>query len=323
MAPDPRVMPLVEIDAKQVAALAAPYLDSSGVQDIVAIDGGLVNTTYRVTSAAGESVVVRLYARGGESCAREREVLAQAAAMSVAVPRVLGARCAEPLPYLAYRWIDGITFNDLRRQQPGALSSAAHSVGRLAASVRSMRAESLVTTLPRRSIRTEIHRAIERLQNGRVRHRLGAPDADALAGVLEHQLPRLEPLDAEAGVIHGDFNGRNVLVRSNNGTDYAVSGLLDWEDTAIGSPVWDVGSLFRYAHRYDANFRAAFADGYRAAGATLPPDWVDEARLVDSTRLVAILDEPDELPTVFADCRELLSPLWSPLVRLESSQRGA
>jgi hypothetical protein len=85
----------------------------------------------------------------------------------------------------------------------------------------------------------------------------------------------------------------------------------------VGSGLWDVGSLFRYPRRYSPEFRAEFERGYRAARGELPDDWWPAARLLDSTRLVAILAEPQELPSVFAECRELIAAIVADVPRSE------
>ena len=55
-----------------------------------------------------------------------------------------------------------------------------------------------------------------------------------------------------------------------------------------------------------------FADGYRAAGGTLPEDrgtsgWLELARLVDATRLVAIVESLETPRDVVAECAALLT----------------
>jgi hypothetical protein len=90
--------------------------------------------------------------------------------------------------------------------------------------------------------------------------------------------------------------------------------------------LWDVGSLFRYPHRYSEEFRALFAEGYGAAGGSLSPDWYMAARTVDSVRLVSILSEERELLGVFAECIELIQSIVTGLsststVRKKRTQR--
>lgn len=88
-----------------------------------------------------------------------------------------------------------------------------------------------------------------------------------------------------------------------------VAALLDWEHAFLGGALWDVGSLFRYAHRYSERFRSAFEEGYRAAGGALPADWHLVSRLLDATRLVEIFDRAEDLPAVFRECHDLIKTL--------------
>jgi aminoglycoside phosphotransferase (APT) family kinase protein len=217
--------------------------------------------------------------------------------------RIESVERAEGAPHLVYRWIEGVTLNDFRKQAPDRLLPLATSIGGVLAVIARQHVE-----LPRR----ELDRAalVRRLEQGRARERLGGPLADRL-------LTRFEALEAPTGdhLVHGDFGGRNILV--SNGQ---LAGILDWEAASLGSLLWDVGSLFRYPDRYDAAFRADFTSAYRGAGGDLPDDWWRKARLLDATRLVGTLDEPRELPTVFADCRELLERIVTATIR--SALRG-
>ena len=89
--------------------------------------------------------------------------------------------------------------------------------------------------------------------------------------------------------------------------------MIDWEDAGTGSPLVDLGSLFRYPTRYTAVFRGEFEVGYREVGGTLPDDWYRTARLIDALRVIDTLDVVRELPGVFADCRMLLAKLAADL----------
>ena len=100
-----------------------------------------------------------------------------------------------------------------------------------------------------------------------------------------------------------------MLVQRATADRWRITGVIDWEATSTGSPLFDVGSLFRYASRFDGPFRAAFERGYREAEGTLPDGWLLTARLLDATWLIDTLDEPREFPGVYADCRMLLATL--------------
>jgi aminoglycoside phosphotransferase (APT) family kinase protein len=281
---DPRVFPWLEVDLAQVLA--------GRIESVERAEGGLTHTVHRVRLATGELVGVKTFA--SSAFAVEAFLLARLHGV-IPVPAVLQADA----PHLVYRWIEGVTLNDFRKQAPDRLLPLAASIGGVLAVI----ARQEHVELPRR----ELDRAalVRRLEQGRARERLGGPLADRL-------LTRFEALEAPTGdhLVHGDFGGRNILV--SNGQ---LAGILDWEAASLGSLLWDVGSLFRYPDRYDAAFRTDFASAYRNAGGDLPDDWWRKARLLDATRLVGTLDEPRELPTVFADCRELLERIVTATIR--------
>ena len=97
------------------------------------------------------------------------------------------------------------------------------------------------------------------------------------------------------------------------GERWRIGGVIDWEAATCASPLVDIGSLFRYAARYDAKFVADFERGYREADGALPEDWLHSARLIDALWLVEMLDEQRELPGVYADCRMLVAKLVADL----------
>ena len=52
---------------------------------------------------------------------------------------------------------------------------------------------------------------------------------------------RLEELESDRRLVHGDFNPTNILI-----DDGAVSGVLDWEYCHSGTPYMDIGNLLRH-----------------------------------------------------------------------------
>ena len=201
---------------------------------------------------------------------------------------------------IVYRWIEGITFNECRKAEPGAFASLAEPLGRLLAWLARTDATEPYELTP------ILERAYRPLVDGRARQRLGAPLADALRQAIDAAEPQLAW--GNVCLVHGDLGGRNLLVQRAD-ERWRIAGVIDWEATTTGSPLLDIGSLFRYADRYDAEFRADFERGYREADGTLPDDWLRTARLLDATWLVDTLDEPREFPGVYADCRMLLAKL--------------
>lgn len=313
---DPRSFPLVDLDLTYIRAMLLPVLDGAEPCEVVRAEGGLVNTVYRVTLDRGEAVyAVRVYASGHDAFEIERQLLS-VLSTRLPVPEVLfadasGQRCE--YPYVVYRWIEGITLNEARKRTAcAAFLKLAEPLGRLLARIGSISLprslfdgrhleQSVSTGIAARLARAEVQLCV-----GLARERLGEALADRLYECLERSAPRLHALDLTCGRVHGDFGGRNILVKDMGSGEWEISGVLDWESATSGSVFWDIGSLFRYSRRYSPEFRDSFARGYVAAGGRLPRDWCEAARLLDATQLVAILSDEQELPSVYAECRELI-----------------
>jgi aminoglycoside phosphotransferase (APT) family kinase protein len=299
-----------------------PVSGDAELREVVRVDGGLVNTVYRVkTKRAGAAFGLRVYAAGGPAFEAECRLLESLAA-TLPVPRVLYADasrrhyCAHP--YLVYQWIEGITLNECRRQSsPKALLTLAEPLGRLLARIAAALPAAHVSQTLRAA--TALERSDGQLRAGLARERLGCVLADQLRDCLKSSSSTLHALDRTGLLVHGDFGGRNILVKVDESGEWRIGGVIDWEDAAAGSALWDVGSLFRYTRRYSEEFRALFARGYRGAGGKLPPRWWLSARTIDATRLVAILSEERELPGVFAECAELIESLVADSGSSESS----
>lgn len=298
--------------------MLTPALGDVRLLEVARVEGGLVNTVYRVTvNRRDEVFALRVYAADRLTFQRETSLLSQLST-SLPVPEVVyadasGQRCVHP--YLVYRWIEGINLNECRKESaPQVFLSLAGSLGQILANVASIPlaadcADAGLRKLPVIRVEARLRRAEEQLHTGLGRQRLDEVLADSLSDWLNRSAPLLEALEGAPGLVHGDLGGRNILVRATRGGEWAISGLIDWEQAATGSGLWDVGSLFRYGRRYPQAFRTLFEQKYRAAGGVLPPDWWPIARLLDATRLVGILYEEREMPAVIDECRELIRSL--------------
>jgi aminoglycoside phosphotransferase (APT) family kinase protein len=306
---DPRYQPQVEVDQDHLREMVAPIAGGAVLREFELLEGGLVNTVYRVQLApGGTTMALRVYPEGSADAIHSECRILSELNDDLPVSHVLfadpdGRVCGQP--YLIYRWVDGITLNEYRRGAlPSELARLAHPLGRLTARISAH--PSTIGRAPR-PVATELEAALIRLHVGLARERLGAQIADLLAGLLEENAELLGSCESD-GLVHGDYGGRNLLIAPDP-EGWHVSAVLDWDAAASGSALWDVGSFFRYSRRYDAVFTDGFAEGYRAAGGELPDDWWLTARLLDATRVVGILDEPRPLPRIFAECGLLVAAL--------------
>jgi aminoglycoside phosphotransferase (APT) family kinase protein len=297
---DVRVFPLLEVSREQLEDVAGAPLKT-----IEPVAGGLTNTIHKVTTHAGDIFGVKHYAGGRDWFDTELTTLTLLHG-TLPVPDVIHAD--EQKLVIVYRWIEGITLHDLRKGgHSEAFKTLAEPLGRvLAWLAKSDATEPFELT-------AILEESYTRLTTGRARQRMGAPLADALRKLMEAAEPDMAW--GSVCLAHGDLGHRNVLVYQA-GDRWRVNGIIDWETTTTGSPLVDIGSLFRYSRRYDQVFAEAFARGYRDAGGDLPEGWLVASRLLDATWLVDMLDDPHQHhPRVFDDCRILVSNLVDELRR--------
>jgi aminoglycoside phosphotransferase (APT) family kinase protein len=288
-----RVFPLIEVTRDQLAEIVGGRIVRAEP-----VTGGLTNTIHKVTTEDGATFGVKHYAGGRDWFETELTTLTLLH-RTIPVPEVVHAD--EKRHVIVYRWIDGMTLLDLRKEgHTDAFASLAAPLGGvLAWLAKSDATEPFDLT-------AILESTYAQLSLGRARERIGAQLADALKKGLE----AAEPAMAWGSVClsHGDLGHRNILV-ARAGERWRVNGVIDWETATTASPLFDIGSLFRYADRLDEKFRADFERGYRDAGGQLPDNWLVSSRLLDMLAIVDLLDEEQVIEAVFADCKRLLAKL--------------
>jgi aminoglycoside phosphotransferase (APT) family kinase protein len=207
---DVRVFPLLEVSREQLEqAAGAPIVA------VERVDGGLTNTIHKVTLEDGEVLGIKHYAGGRDWFETELTTLTLLHG-TVPVPEVVQA--IEERLVIAYRWIDGITLHELRKQgQLAAFQSLAFPLGRVCAYIAHTDATAPFELTP------ILEQTYGQLTTGRARKRIGPPLADALRKAMEAREP-----DMAFGSVclsHGDLGHRNVLVYQA-GDRWRVNGII-------------------------------------------------------------------------------------------------
>jgi fructokinase len=129
---------------------------------------------------------------------------------------------------------------------------------------------------------------------------------DDLRRLAERWEPRLIEVSHARGLVHCDFNSRNIFV-ARDGDVWRVTGILDWEFAINASPFVDVGNFLRYHRPEHPRFEPSFSRGLREGGLELPPDWLMIARMMDVPALCELLTRPRLPATAAAEVVDLLA----------------
>ena len=276
------------------------------VVEMQPLGDGLRNANFKLRlDGQPEPVVLRIYEHDASLCRKELDLL-RLAGGSVPVPEVIHAEpCGlEDLPpFTLARYIEGVSLRDLRRRgDAGAAAEAAYSagetlaaIGRVAFARPGWLGPGPAVTAPLLEGKDPMPRFVDLcLASSRLERRMPAVLRHGASGLVWQWAPQLARLDEEARLVHGDFNGRNLLVRCLAGR-WSVVAVLDWEFAVSGSPLGDLGNFLRYERAAHPLAEPHFSAGYLHAGGALPRDWRRLARALDVAAICESLTH-DQLP---------------------------
>jgi len=115
------------------------------------------------------------------------------------------------------------------------------------------------------------------------------------------------PDEDENHLVHGDYDPANILVNKID-DQWKITGILDWEFSFSGSPLFDVANMLRYAHQMPAAFETSFIQGV-STGFMLPQHWRVTIHLMNIISLLDCLSRSpiQQRPNQCADIFSLIS----------------
>ena len=223
-----RDRPEIELDGPAIAELVAPLFPGSSVAGYARVAGGLINTNIKVTtSGRAKPVLLRLYQRDPASARKEVAVTARIAGAVPVAPFLYFSEhnSITGRPYAIAEWIDGEPLDrivaSLDRQ---AITTIGHSLGHALAAIHEF-------TFDRPGFFAgdlSVPEAIDLCRSGLLAYlqkcivegpgaaRLGADLTAALLSFAEREGELLDSWLDPPSLVHGDFNGPNILLRRSS-----------------------------------------------------------------------------------------------------------
>jgi aminoglycoside phosphotransferase (APT) family kinase protein len=304
--PEPRRV----VPAQVLEAVRAVF-PGHRIVEVRPLEGGLRNANFQLQldSSPGR-VVLRIYEQDATLCRKETDIL-KLISRSVPAPEVIHVEphaTDDVPPFALLRYIEGITFRELKRQgNNGPISRAAYAIGQTLASIGQMAFPKAGWLGPGLSVKSFLLDGSQPTPNfidlcltsAIVRQRMKKELRDQTSSLVWSYAEKLASLDDERCLVHGDFGNRNLLVRQTAESWIAAS-VLDWELAYAGPPLADIGHFLRYECAAHPLVEPHFSNGYLQAGGTLPPDWRRLARVIDLVALCKSLTHdvlPDDVVT--------------------------
>lgn len=283
----------IQLPAKTIQAMLKMAFPNKELLSYQLIFGGCANLNYKVQVKSGGDEVpylLRIYLRDSIAAFREKN-LAILLKQTVPIPNIYFIGEYDHYHFSIAQYISGVTLRDLLLgNEPYDLQTLMFDVGVMLAQIQNHRflksgffnpdlkvikpaSQSDLLAFATECMRHE--NAINVLQPNlldRIRYCLST---------LKHCFPD----EKESLLVHGDFDPANILVERQNG-QWRITGILDWEFSFSGSPLWDVANMLRYAHEMPTAFEDFFIQGLKT-GYNLPPNWHISIHLLN---LLSLLD---------------------------------
>ena len=246
-------------------SLIESFLQGRELSLVELLAAGKSNTNYKLILGDGQRFVLRLYSHGDA----QREVYVMGLARDVVpVPQVLQRGEA----WSVFSFMEGESLERL----PQHSGAAAEALARISSIVFQepgwIDSDGSVSPFPFGGVRGFI---AESLDKAGVRAWIGEESVVRIEQIVKVESGRLEELESDRRLVHGDFNPTNILI-----DDGVVSGVLDWEYCHSGTPYMDIGNLLRHT---PAEYHGQIKAGLEAGGMAVPSDWIERAQLVDLT----------------------------------------
>lgn len=287
--------------------MIAKALPGRAVAEIRPLTGGLRNSNHHVRiDGMTESFVLRIYEHDRDLCPKEvdihrlvRDVVPVADFIHAEPEGIAGGP-----PFAILRYVEGITFRELRRRgDPNATARAAASIGEVCARIGTFTfphggwlTKGPVPTSPLLEGDDACARFIDQcLTTAQLEPALH----EAVHAYAWKMAPAYASVVDEACLVHCDFGSPNILVDEIDGA-WRAAAILDWELAVAASPLIDVGHFLRH-HRGargagSPDVEPHFSNAFLGAGGRLPDDWRELSRALDLTALCELLSRPRGLP---------------------------
>ncbi|KRB77775.1 acyl-CoA dehydrogenase [Nocardioides sp. Root190] len=219
------------------------------------LTAGRSNLTYRLDDDQ-TSWVMRTPPRAGRTpsahdVAREFRAIQAVGRTAVPVPPAVVLHEDEELlgaPFAISGFVDGRTIQTQEQLADLDDTQVASAIDALSAALAALHAVDHVAIGLERFGRPDAYAARQHKRWSGQWEILGdgfSPEVGKLATALSTALADRLPVQAETGIVHGDYRLDNTLVRVE-GPSVSIAAIVDWELSTIGDPVADVANMCVY-----------------------------------------------------------------------------
>jgi len=305
-----RTFPFLEIDKSIVSKLFEGILEERNIINIIPVNEGCRTTNYIVeTNQAQKKYILKIFFSTEQSYKKEIKLLTKLKEnQTIPVNKVYKISSNEIIQnreYAIYEYIEGKTIGQAISEGYVLEEILVRDVAKYLAKIHSYKFNKTGFLDENLNIREELPPLIswyENFMGDRAQKRLGNNIIEKINSIVKKNKKILAQLDEDIRLVHGDFQGTNILVKDNR-----LSGILDWEFAMAGHPLADIGQFFRYEEYFNKNLIQEFESEYnKNSSYKLIDDWYKVSKLRDLVNLIQLIDLEENMPNKYTNIKDII-----------------
>lgn len=305
-----RTFPFLKIDSIIVSKLFENIVIKENIVNIIPINDGCRTTNYIIeTNEYKKKYILKIFFPMEQDYKKEIKLLTKLReCQTMPVPKVYKLSNHEAIQnreYAIYEYIDGKNIRQAISDGYILGENFVRDVARSLAKIHSYKFDKAGFLDENLNIKKELlplTSLYENFMGDRAKKRLGETVVDKIINIVIKNEKTLVELDKDIRLVHGDFQGTNILVKDNK-----LAGILDWEFAMAGHPLADIGQFFRYEKYFNDNLVTVFEDEYnKSSSYKLSDNWYKISKLRDLVNLLQLIDTKEEMPNKHKNIKNII-----------------
>lgn len=292
-----RTLPYIHITLNTAKLLFKDVLRENEIRYITLIREGCRTTNYVVDTVYNKRFLLKIFYEKNTSYKKEIEIYLKLKDY-VILPRIYKVDKSDYLQgreYIIFDYLEGQTLSNYVKKGNKITKKFVIQSADALANIHNIKYKAVGFLNEKLMINEELpplYAWYRMFLEGGAKEKIGEKLVDKILMLVDRNRNILNLLDENPCLVHGDFQGTNILV-NNNGD---LCGMLDWEFCMAGHPIADIGQFFRYEN-YNDDMKVIFAEEYNTKSTyKLPDEWYKISKLRDMVNIIQILNNKISMP---------------------------
>ena len=305
-----RTFPFMEISREKVIKLFQDILKKENIIKVTPINEGCRTTNYIIqTSESKNKYILKIFFLTDQSYKKEIELLTKLKEnKSIPVSKIYRVSRSDIIQnkeYAIYEYLEGMTLGQAIKGGYILEEKFVREVAKTLTMIHKHKFDKVGFLDEHLNVKESLpplkiwH---QKFAGERVKQRLGKNIINRINNIVKKNEKILEKLDEKISLVHGDFQGTNILIKNGK-----LSGILDWEFAMAGHPIADIGQFFRYEEYFNTNLLKAFENEYnKNSDYKLEDDWYKISKLRDLINLIQLMDGEENMPNKYSNIKNII-----------------